>query len=339
MSNARAEGGIETTRVLRVSAQQQKERLDKYLTQFLPDLTRSRIQQLIHDGLITVDGAATKPSHQVSPGELVEARLASPPPSKLIPEAIPLRVVYEDEHLIVIDKPASMVVHPACGHPSGTLANALLHHYKTLAHAGGPSRPGIVHRLDKDTSGLLVAARDDRTHAALAAQFKEKTSEREYLALVWGHPTPRQGTISSFLIRSKNDRRKIVVSETAGKWAVTHYEVIENFRHLSLVRLHLETGRTHQIRVHLAHRGHPVFGDPAYAGRKSQLTGLNAGDTRFLTDLLQNFKRQALHARVLGFVHPVTQKRLQFESELPPDMLALTEALRRDQQGIDRPRP
>jgi 23S rRNA pseudouridine1911/1915/1917 synthase len=314
---------------LRVAGLQQKERLDKYLTQFLPDLTRTRIQQLIRDGLITVDGAAVKPSHQVSPGELIEARLIAPPPSELIPEAIPLRVVYEDEHLIVIDKPAGMVVHPACGHPSGTLANALLYHYKTLAPIGGPSRPGIVHRLDKDTSGLLVAARDDQTHAALAAQFKEKSSEREYFAIVWGLPTPRQDTISSFLIRSKNDRRKIVVSETEGKWAVTHYEVIENFRHLSLVRLHLETGRTHQIRVHLSHRGHPVFGDPAYAGRKSRLTGLNVEDTHFLGDLLQNFKRQALHARVLGFIHPMTKQSLHFESEIPPDMRQVIEALRR----------
>lgn len=329
MSNTGIETGIETTRVLRVSAQQQKERLDKYLTQFLPDLTRTRIQQLIHDGLITVDGAAVKPSHQVSSGERIEARILAPPPSELIPEAIPLRVIYEDQHLIVIDKPAGMVVHPACGHPSGTLANALLYHYKTLAPAGGPSRPGIVHRLDKDTSGLLVAARDDQTHAALAAQFKEKSSEREYLAVVWGHPTPRQGTISSFLIRSRSDRRKIVVSETEGKWAVTHYEVIEKFRHLSLVRLNLETGRTHQIRVHLAHRGHPVFGDPAYAGRKSHLTGLNVEDTRLLGDLLQNFKRQALHARVLGFIHPMTQERLHFESEIPQDMQELIAALRR----------
>lgn len=315
-------------RVLRVPAQQQKDRLDKYLTQFLPDLTRTRIQQLITDGFVTVNGKTIKPSHQISAGELIEARLAAPPPSELIPEDIPLRVVYEDRYLLVVDKPAGMVVHPACGHPTGTLANALLYHYETLSQMSGQGRPGIVHRLDKDTSGLLVAARDDQTHAALAAQFKEKSTVREYVAVVWGHPQPSHATISSFLTRSSSDRRKIIVATTPGKWAVTHYEVLEKFRHLSLLRLTLETGRTHQIRVHLSHRGHPVFGDPVYAGRKSQLAGMNAADTRLGAALLENFKRQALHARVLGFVHPVTKQPLHFESEIPPDMNHLISTLR-----------
>ncbi len=314
--------------MLKVAEHQRKERLDKYLTQFLPDLTRSRIQQLIGDGFITVAGAPIKPSYQISPGEEIVVRLAAPPPSELVPEAIPLRVVYEDDYLIVVDKPAGMVVHPACGHPSGTLANALLYHYETLSQMSGQGRPGIVHRLDKETSGLLVAARDDQTHAALSAQFKEKSTAREYIAVVWGLPQPERGTISSFLARSNSDRRKIVVAADHGKWAVTHYEVTEKFRHLSLLRLNLETGRTHQIRVHLAHRGHPVFGDPVYAGRKNNLTGLNVEDTRRLAGLLENFKRQALHARVLGFVHPFTKQTLHFESELPPDMQALLTALR-----------
>jgi 23S rRNA pseudouridine1911/1915/1917 synthase len=324
MSNARAE----TVRVLHVPAQQQKDRLDKYLTQFLPDLTRTRIQQLITDGFITVDGETIKASHKITPGEVFAVRITAPPPSAVIPEAIPLRVVYEDRYLIVVDKPAGMVVHPACGHPTGTLANALLYHYENLSQAGGESRPGIVHRLDKDTSGLLVAALDDRTHAALAEQFKEKSTAREYLAVVWGHPQPPRGTISSFLTRSSSDRRKIIVSPNRGKWAVTHYEITEKFHQISLLRLHLETGRTHQIRVHLSHRGHPVFGDPVYAGRKSQIAGLNTTDTRFLVALLQNFKRQALHAAVLGFVHPATKQPLRFESELPQDMQELVTALR-----------
>ncbi|MDZ7360071.1 MAG: RluA family pseudouridine synthase [candidate division KSB1 bacterium] len=318
----------ETARVLRVAEHQQKSRLDKYLTQFLPELTRTRIQQLIDDGFITVDGKRIKPSHQISPGEEIAVRLALPPPSELIPQAIPLRVVYEDRYVIVVDKPAGMVVHPACGHPSGTLANALLYHYEHLSQMSGQGRPGIVHRLDKETSGLLVAARDDQTHAALSAQFKEKSTMREYVAVVWGHPQPDRGTISSFLTRSSSDRRKIVVSPKPGKWAVTHYEVTEKFRHLSLLRLNLETGRTHQIRVHLSHRGHPVFGDPVYAGRKSKITGMNAEDTRWLRGLLENFKRQALHARALGFVHPVTKERLYFDSELPNDMQELITALR-----------
>ncbi len=320
----------DTVRVLHVAERQQKERLDKYLTQFLPDLTRTRIQQLINDGFITVAGATVKPSHQISPGEEIVVRLAAPPPSELIPEAIPLRVVYEDQYLIVVDKPAGMVVHPACGHPSGTLANALLYHYETLSQMSGQGRPGIVHRLDKETSGLLVAARDDQTHAALSAQFKEKSTTREYVAVVWGHPQPDRGTISSFLARSSSDRRKIVVSPKPGKWAVTHYEVTEKFRHLSLLRLNLETGRTHQIRVHLSHHGHPVFGDPVYAGRKSKITGMNADDTRWLVGLLENFKRQALHARMLGFIHPMTKQPLHFESELPADMQELMTALRRN---------
>jgi len=318
----------ETIRILRVAEHQRKERLDKYLTQFLPDLTRSRIQQLIADGFITVAGATTRPSYQVSPGQEIVVRITAPPPSELIPEAIPLRVVYEDQYLIVVDKPAGMVVHPACGHPSGTLANALLYHYETLSQMSGAGRPGIVHRLDKETSGLLVAARDDRTHAALSAQFKEKSTEREYVAVVWGHPQPERGTVASFLARSSSDRRKIVVSPGPGKWAVTHYEITEKFRHLSLLRLNLETGRTHQIRVHLSHLGHPVFGDPVYAGRKSKITGLNVEDTRLLVGLLENFKRQALHARLLGFVHPHTKQKLRFESELPKDMQELIMALR-----------
>jgi 23S rRNA pseudouridine1911/1915/1917 synthase len=322
------------TRVFSVPAQHSQSRLDKYLTQFLPELTRTRIQQLIADGLVTVDGKTIKPSHQISSGEVIAVRIAAPPPSEVIPEAIPLRIVYEDEYLIVIDKPAGMVVHPACGHPSGTLANALLYHYENLSQASGQTRPGIVHRLDKDTSGLLVAARDDQTHAALSAQFKEKSAAREYLAVVWGHPQPPRGTISSFLARSSSDRRKIVVSKNQGKWAVTHYEVAEKFRHLSLARLHLETGRTHQIRVHMAHLGHPVFGDPVYAGRKSKIAGLNAEDTRRLGDLLQNFKRQALHAAALGFIHPVTKQALHFESELPAEMQELMAALRRNTSKI-----
>jgi 23S rRNA pseudouridine1911/1915/1917 synthase len=316
--------------ILHVPENQEKDRLDKYLTRFLPDLTRTRIQQLISDGLITINGAATKPSHQVTPGEIIQVHIPPPAASELIPQAIPLRVVYEDQYLIVIDKPAGMVVHPACGHPSGTLANALLYHYKNLSQVSGQSRPGIVHRLDKDTSGLLVAARNDQVHTALSEQFKQKSTEREYVAVVWGHPKPGKGAISSFLMRSSSDRRKMAVSQSQGKWAVTHYEVAEKFHLHSTVRLHLETGRTHQIRVHLSHRGHPVFGDPVYGGRRSQATGLNAEDTRFVVEMLQRFKRQALHARVLGFLHPVTQQPLHFESELPDDMKELIDALRRD---------
>ncbi|MDZ7308920.1 MAG: RluA family pseudouridine synthase [candidate division KSB1 bacterium] len=303
-------------------------RLDKYLANQVADLTRSRLQQLIAAGEITVNGRPVKASHPVAPGEVIQINIPPKAPAELVPQNIPLRIVYEDAHLIVIDKPAGLVVHPAYGHADGTLANAVLYHFQEVSKVGGSERPGIVHRLDKDTSGLLVVARDDRTHAALAAQFKEKTTQREYLAVVWGTPSPARGCIESYLTRSTKDRRKVTVSREHGKWAVTHYAVIERFPRHSLLRLRLETGRTHQIRVHLSHRGHPVFGDPTYHGRTSQLRGLKQAETRFLTELLAHFPRQALHAHTLGFVHPVTGERIFLQSELPADMQALLQALR-----------
>lgn len=333
MHDAHAEATPLTVHTLHVEKNHTKDRLDKYLARNLPDLTRSRIQKLIDEGLVTVNGVATKPSHQIIPGEIIQIQIPPPPPSELIPEAIPLRIVYEDAYLIVINKPASMVVHPAYGHPSGTLANALLYHYKNLSQISGASRPGIVHRLDKDTSGLLVAARTDQVHAALSEQFKQKSAGREYIAVVWRHPQPSKGTISTFLKHSDSDRRKIVVSPSAGKWAVTHYEVIEKFRWHSVLRLHLETGRTHQIRAHLAHLGYPILGDAKYGGRNSQIKTLNAEDTRFAADLLQHLKRQALHARALSFVHPITKQPLRFESALPEDLQFVIDSLRQHRQA------
>lgn len=303
-------------------------RLDKYLAERFAKLSRAQLQLLIKAGTITINGEKIKASHIIMPGEVIAIDIPPKPPSELVPQDLPLQIVYEDERLVVVDKPAGMVVHPAYGHRSGTLANALLHHFQNVSQLD-EARPGIVHRLDKDTSGLLVVARDERTHAALAAQFKAKTTEREYLALVCGLPKPKRDTISSFLTRSTKDRRKIVVSQKEeGKWAVTHYEVAEKFRLHALLRVRLETGRMHQIRVHMAHRGHPVFGDPTYEGRKGQLQGLNVADTRFVVELLETFPRQALHAHTLGFVHPVSGAKLSFKSELPEDMKALLRALR-----------
>ncbi|MDZ7343588.1 MAG: RluA family pseudouridine synthase [candidate division KSB1 bacterium] len=336
MQDAPAEAPPFTVHTLRVEQHHKKDRLDKYLARILPDLTRSRIQKLIDAGLVTVNGSATKPSHQITAGEIIQLQIPPPAPSEMVPEAIPLHIVYEDEHLIVIDKPAGMVVHPAYGHSSGTLANALLYHFKNLSQVSGASRPGIVHRLDKDTSGLLVAARSDYVHAALAEQFKQKSAGREYLAIVWRHPQPSKGTISTFLKHSESDRRKIVVAPSAGKWAVTHYEVIETFRWHSLLRLHLETGRTHQIRAHLAHLGYPILGDPTYGGRNSQVKTVNAEDTRFVMNLLKSLGRQALHAMVLAFVHPITKQPLRFESALPEDMQAVIDSLRRHRQASSR---
>lgn len=307
---------------------QSKVRLDKYLAEHVANLSRAQLQLLIKGGTITVDGEPTKASHIIAPGEVIHINIPPKLPSELIPEDLPFPIVYEDEYLVVVEKPAGMVVHPAYGHRTGTLANALLHHFQNVSQLD-EARPGIVHRLDKDTSGLLVVARDERTHAALSAQFKAKTTQREYLAVVCGIPKPKRDTISSFLTRSTKDRRKIVVSKKEeGKWAVTHYEVAEKFHLHALLRVRLETGRMHQIRVHMAHRGHPVFGDPAYDGRKGQLQGLSIQDTRFVAELLESFPRQALHAHTLGFVHPATGEMLAFKSALPEDMEGLLQKLR-----------
>ncbi len=243
----------------------------------------------------------------------------SAPPDKAVPEDIPLNVVFEDEHLIVVNKPAGMVTHPGHGNWTGTLANALLFHCNRLSTINDPRvRPGIVHRLDKDTSGLIVAAKDDVTHASLARQFFDHTIDREYWAIVWGKLSTPRGMIEADLGRSKSDRKKFAVVEE-GKFAATEYEVLKEFRYLSLVRLKLHTGRTHQIRVHLSHIGHPVFGDPTYHGRRINYGEPTPKFRQEVTNLLKIIDRQALHAKTLGFIHPVTKAHLHFDSELPDD--------------------
>lgn len=310
-----------------VPERKERERIDRFLAGKFSDLSRTMIQKLIEEGRVLVNGAPTKPSHLVSPGEEIDLYVPEPKKPEVEPEPIPLNIVYEDPHLIVIDKPAGMVVHPAFANYTGTLVNALLYHCRDLSGIGGVERPGIVHRLDKDTSGLIVVAKDDRTHQGLAAQFKGKSVQREYIAVVWGHPKPLRGRIETFLGRHPKHRKKIAVLEE-GKWAVTNYEVLESFRFLSLVRLVLETGRTHQIRVHMSHIGHPVFGDPVYGGRSRKLGKLPSAEREEAERLLSLMKRQALHARTLGFVHPITGKHLHFESPLPEDMQELLARLR-----------
>lgn len=311
-----------------VPSNKSRERLDLFLARFIERTSRSQIQKWIKDGLILVDGRPAKPKQSVIPNQVIRVTRVKPPPIEAQPEPIPLDIVFEDHALLVINKPAGMVVHPAHGNRSGTLVNALLGHSKSLsAYHDDLNRPGIVHRLDKDTSGLLVVAKDESVHRDLALQFKDKSVHREYIAVVWGRLSKKRGTVDEPLGRSIRDRRKITVTET-GKRAVTHYEAVERFPFVTLMRLRLETGRTHQIRVHMAHAGHPVFGDQTYGGRTRQLGPLNREQTEEVQAWLSVMPRQALHARTLGFTHPGTGERLHFESDLPEDMQKLIARIR-----------
>jgi 23S rRNA pseudouridine1911/1915/1917 synthase len=292
-------------------------RLDKALAE-ASGLSRERVKALIGEGRVTIGGKPVLQASAKSPGGAFAIDMPAPLDAQASPQEIPLVVVYEDEHLIVVDKPAGMVVHPAAGNPDGTLVNALLHHCSgNLSGIGGVARPGIVHRIDKDTSGLLVVAKSDAAHEGLSKQFADHSLERAYLAVCNGHPQPPQGTISGRIGRSDANRKKMAVlpkESSRGKHAVTHYALQKKMDGCSLIECRLETGRTHQVRVHLASIGHSLLGDPLY-GRA------NASVRPVLQRL--GFKRQALHAAVLGFVHPVTSDRLRFTSDLPPDMKEL----------------
>ncbi len=304
-----------------------KERLDTFLTAHVENATRSKVQKAIRDGAVTVDGSTVRPSHPVAPGEHIRVTLPKSPPQEAVAEEIPLDIVYEDDDLLVVNKPAGMVTHPAYGNYSGTLVNALLHHCRSLSTLTDPLRPGIVHRLDKDTSGLMVVAKNDPAHARLARQFSRRTIIREYHAIVWGTFHAKTGRIEAELGRSKSDRKKMAVVKE-GKHAVTEFTVLEQFPYLALLRLKLQTGRTHQFRVHLAHIGHPVFGDPTYNGRHLVAGPGTPAQKREVQRLLELIPRQALHAKTLGFAHPVTGKELFFDSELPTDMQEVLNTLR-----------
>jgi len=312
---------------LSVPESKEKERLDLLLSRQLPSVTRARLKRMIDEGFVTVDGRTRKAGHTVRPGERIEVRFPAPEPATLEPEAIPLNVIYEDPNLLVVDKPAGMVVHPAFGNKTGTLVNALLHHSAILSQVGGESRPGLVHRLDKDTSGLLVVAKDDVTHVGLARQLSERKMEREYRAVIWGRPRKLIGRIEAPLARSTKDRTRMVVN-SEGKNAVTHYSVLEPFSLLSYIMLKLETGRTHQIRVHMASIGHPVFADATYGGRGKQLAGLSKERSQFAFTLLKSYRRQMLHARTLSFIHPIRKELMRFEAPIPEDMKRLLSDLR-----------
>ncbi|MCU0427091.1 MAG: RluA family pseudouridine synthase [Candidatus Kapabacteria bacterium] len=332
-------------------------RLDVYLTEVLPNATRSKVQDAIEAGAVTVNGLPAKVSRKIQPADVIECRLMKPPPLELVPENIPLDIRYEDENLLVIYKPAGMVVHPGFGNRYGTLVNALLWHFgqreaiplleqhdgdedddnhhdeesnqadEYTLLASDAVRPGIVHRLDKDTSGILVVAKDAVSHARLAKQFAERTAKRQYYALVWGIVKDDAGVIEGDLGRSPRDRKKMAVVQKGGKHAITEYAVLERFQSCTLLVLKLRTGRTHQIRVHCAHIKHPLVGDEDYGGGSVVYAG-NSGQWKSLGErLLKQIPRQALHAKTLGFTHPATGKWLEFDSELPMDFqAALAEA-------------
>ena len=297
------------------------QRLDKYVAQMVPDLSRSRVQKLIEEGLITVNGGIAKPSYRLEVDDLVVVRVPPPEPTEVRPEAIPLDIVYEDEDIIVVNKPAGMVVYPAYGHRTGTLVNAVLAHCPELAGEEGALRPGIVHRLDKDTSGLIIVAKKDVARRYLQRQFKRREVKKVYLALLEGRLEPDQGVIEAPIGRDKKRRKRMAVVE-GGREARTRYRVVDYFsggtgrgsRPYTLVEAEPRTGRTHQVRVHFASIGHPLAGDPVYGFRKQRLSSL---------------RRQFLHAQTLGFDLPGSDEYVELTAELPDDLRVVLEELRR----------
>lgn len=311
-----------------------KQRIDKYIANFIENASRTKIQKAINLGYVTVNGDLVKSNYLVKPEDEIEIELDYPDKQEVVAENIPLDIIFEDEYLMVINKPPGMVVHPAYKNYSGTLVNAIMYYAEqkreSLSNLNGFERAGIVHRLDKDTSGLLVVAKDEVTHRKLSEQFFHHTIRREYNAVVWGKFKKKKGEISNKLGRDKKDRKKVAVlkdDDSAGKIAITNYEVIGEYDYLSLLKLNLKTGRTHQIRVHLSSLGHPVFGDETYGGRELHASNLSSSKKARIKNLLAEMPRQALHARLIGFIHPHLKKEFVFESELPEDMAQLIKSV------------
>jgi 23S rRNA pseudouridine1911/1915/1917 synthase len=309
-------------------------RLDRFLAAALSDISRSRLQQLLEAGAVTHTRKTMRDGNfRVKPGEAYTVSVPPPAPAEPLGQDIPLNVVYEDADLIVIDKAAGLVVHPAAGNPDGTLVNALIAHCgASLQGVGGVARPGIVHRLDKDTSGLLVAAKTQRAMGSLAKQFANHTIERAYHAVVWGSPRAGDGVVEGQIGRNPFDRKRMAVLRGGGKLARTRYRLVETFGDparpfASLIECRLETGRTHQIRVHLTHIGHPLIGDPSY-GKSRQAPRAKTPEEEVAFAAAAGFPRQALHAYILGFQHPTLHKTVRFESDWPADMAGLIKALR-----------
>lgn len=363
---------IPQTRLLTVAAGQAAERIDIYLTRSVLRATRNKVQEAIAGGAVLVNGLPTKSNYKVRPGDVIQLTLMKPPPIELIAQDIPLDIVHEDADVLVINKPAGLVTHPAYGNRDGTLLNAVLFHVGSSlleavaapldgdeANSGTASeeemleddraadtageeegddvldlpRPGIVHRLDKDTSGLMVIAKNMAAITTLAKQFADRTVKREYWAVVWGVVGSDEGEIEGNIARDPSDRKKFAVSRRHGKYALTRFRVVQRFEFATLLALRLATGRTHQIRVHCAHIGHPLFGDSTYGGAQVVYPGTGPKHRQRIANLLAMIPRQALHARTLGFVHPRTGELMEFGSKLPEDMARLVEKLGEESAG------
>ncbi len=309
-------------------------RLDKYIASFIQNTSRTKVQKAIEEGYVLVNGKQEKSSYNMQPGDVIDITIPKPPAPEAKPEKMDLDILYEDEDIIIVNKKAGRVVHPAYGNWTGTLVNGLMWHADRLSKEEEESlRPGIVHRLDKDTSGILVVAKNDDAHRTLSDYFRTKDIERTYWAIIWGTPDQKEGTITGDIGRDPRDRKKMtVLPDGEGKQAVTHYRVLEYFDHLTLVEAKLETGRTHQIRVHFADRNHWVLGDRKYGG-DSVRYGSNTGSRKqMFNNLFASLDRQCLHAKTLGFEHPVTGEELEFDSELPDDFSHVLATLRENCQ-------
>lgn len=307
-------------------------RIDKFLMDRIQNATRNKIQIAIKNGYVTVNDKTIKANYKTIPDDEIRISLPEPPrDTDVVPENIPLNIVYEDKYLLIVNKAAGMVVHPAHQNWTGTLANALVYHFSNLPEmVGNEGRPGLVHRIDKDTSGLLVIAKEQKTLTNLAEQFFHHTIERTYLALVWGEPKEPKGTINVNLGRSLKDRRITAPFPDGdfGREAITHYEVLETLRYVSLVKCNLETGRTHQIRAHMKYLGHPLFNDATYGGNQVLKGTVFSKYKSFVQNCFNIMTRQALHAKSLGFIHPITKEKMFFESELPQDFTDVLEKWR-----------
>lgn len=326
------EGDLYEHHNIKVDMGQDLLRVDKFLMDRLPNVTRNKVQAGIKEGFVKVNGLDVKPNYKVHPGDEISVMLPEPPRDEdLVAEDIPLNIVLEDDHLLVVNKPAGMVVHPAYQNWSGTLVNALAFHFQNLPQMkGNDGRPGLVHRIDKDTSGLLVIAKTEKAMTGLAKQFFDHSIERTYYALVWDVPEETKGTIDVNVGRSLKDRRITAAFPEGefGRTAITHYELIEDLRYVSLLKCNLETGRTHQIRAHMKYLGHPLFNDATYGGNEVLKGTVFSKYKQFVNNCFKMIPRQALHAKTLGFIHPITKKEVFVDSELPDDFSSVLEKWR-----------